>query len=218
MQALNIEQELFGAAALQFTGRVEEHYDGMWRIDTRHGNLWARTAVSCLVQPVAGDRVAVWAPEGGEAFIIAVLERPTDVKTSVHIQGDLDMRVTKGRFSVTTDNGISLDTQQDMHLKADEVSIFAKKWRSVFTEWLCAGRDIVTRAASITVIADTASSVVNRLVQRSCHSLREVEELDQARCGQMDYRAEHTINLRAKHTLITAEQLVKADGDQIHLG
>ena len=218
MQALNIEQELFGAATLQFTGRLMESIDGVWRVDTQHGDLWARTAVSCLVQPMTGDRVAVWALDEGEAFIIAVLERPSGAKATVHVSGDLDIRVSAGHFNVTADKGINLETRQGMSLKADEMSLFAKKWRSVFTEWLCAGRDIVTRAASVTVIADTASSVVNRLVQRSRHSLREVEELDQARCGQMDYRADHTMNLRAKNTLITAEKLVKADGDQIHLG
>jgi Protein of unknown function (DUF3540) len=218
MQALNIEQELFGAAALQFTGRLAETTDGVWRVDTQHGDLWARTAVSCLVQPMAGDLVAVWAPDDGDAFIIAVLDRPPGAKTTVRVDGDLDIRVDAGRFSVMADRGVAMETLQDMSLKADEVSLFAKKWRSVFSEWLCAGRDIVTRAGSVTVIANTASSVVNRLVQRSRHSLREVEQLDQARCGQMDYRADHTMSLRAKNTLITAEKLVKADGDQIHLG
>lgn len=218
MQALNIEQELFAAAALQFTGRLVETTDGVWRVDTRHGDLWARTAVSCLVQPLAGDRVAVWAPDDGEAFIVAVLERPPATKTTVHVSGDLDIRVDAGRLNVTAEQGVAMETEQDMSLKANEMSLFAKKWRSVFSEWLCAGRDIVTRAASVAVIADTASSVVNRLVQRSRQSLREVEQLDQARCGQMDYRADHTMSLRAKHTLVTAKELVKADGDQIHLG
>lgn len=218
MQALDVERERIGAAALQLGGRVKDHCDGAWRVDTQHGGLWARPAVSCLIRPMVGDRVAVWAPDGGEAFIVAVLERPGNGNTTLHVHGDLDMRVTNGRFNVTADGGIAMETQQGMQLKADEMSLFAKKWCSVFSEWLCAGRDIVTRAASVAVIANTASSVVNRLVQRSRHCLREVEQLDQVRCGQMDYRAEHTMSLRGKHTLVTAEQLVKADGDQIHLG
>ena len=59
---------------------------------------------------------------------------------------------------------------------------------------------------------------MNRLVQRSRHSLRRWRNSDQARCCYMDYRADHTDELRAKNTLITAYKLVKADGDQIHLG
>ncbi len=218
MQALNMEQEVFAAATLQFTGTLKGQFDGKWRVDTQHGELWARTAVSCLVQPMSGDRVAIWSPGGDEAFIIAVLERLTNTGTALHLHGDLDMHISDGRFTVTADKGISLDAQQELSLKADVVSLFAGKWRSVFSEWLCAGRDIITRAASVSVIANTASSVVDRLVQRSRNSLREVEELDQAHCGQMDYSADHTMSLRAKNTLVTAEKLVKADGDQIHLG
>ena len=218
MQALNIEQELLGAAALQFTGRLTGYIDGAWRVETRHGDLWARTAVSCLVQPQAGDLVAVWAPDGDDAFIVAILDRHSSGKTTVRVNGDLDIRVDAGRFNITAERGMAMETGQDMSLKANEMSMLAAKWRSVFSEWLCAGRDIVTRAGSVSVIANTASSVVDRLVQRSRNSVCEVEELDQSRCGQMDYRAEHTMSLRAKNTLVTAEKLVKADGDQIHLG
>jgi Protein of unknown function (DUF3540) len=218
MQALNIERQVFGAAALQFTGRLEKYREGLWRAATPHGHLWTRAAVSCLVQPAAGDVVALWAPDGGETFIIAVLERPSGTGVALHIQGDLDMRVSDGRFSVKTDKGIDLESMQEVHIKAQELSLIAKKWRSMFSDWLCVGRDIVTRTGAFSVIADTASVMADRLLQHSRQSLREVDELDQSHAGQMDYSAEQTMSLRARHTLVTADELVKADANQIHLG
>ena len=47
-----------------------------------HGTLAdgrpARVAASCLVRPQAGDRVVVWAPDGGACWVTAVLERAGD--------------------------------------------------------------------------------------------------------------------------------------------
>jgi len=61
-------------------------------------------------------------------------------------------------------------------------------------------------------------AVFERIAHKSRWSYREVEEMDQVRSGQIDYRSAKNLNLRGKHALITAEELVKIDGDQIHLG
>jgi hypothetical protein len=68
------------------------------------------------------------------------------------------------------------------------------------------------------VVADSCDSVFDRLLQRVKRSYRFVEEHDQVRAAQIDYVAQNNASLRGENTLITAKDLVKVDGEQIHLG
>ena len=43
----------------------------------------ARLGASCLLRPMAGDRVVVWSGEEGERWIVAVLHRPGEAAPSV---------------------------------------------------------------------------------------------------------------------------------------
>ena len=52
----------------------------------------------------------------------------------------------------------------------------------------------------------------NRLASRT------VEGLDQVKAEQIDYAAQKTASMRGENTLVTAEELVKVDGAQIHVG
>jgi len=52
-------------------------------------------------------------------------------------------------------------------------------------------------------------------VQRST---RFVEESDQIRAGDIDHRAESTLQMRAETMLMTADVVVRVDADQIHMG
>jgi Protein of unknown function (DUF3540) len=49
-------------------------------------------------------------------------------------------------------------------------------------------------------------------------SLRTVEAMDQLRAGQIDHVAQGTLNLHGENAVVTAEELVKLDGEQIHVG
>jgi len=61
-------------------------------------------------------------------------------------------------------------------------------------------------------------SVVERLSQRVRRSYRKVEELEQVHAQQLDYVATKNVSVRGHNTLLTAEELVKLDGEQVHLG
>jgi len=54
--------------------------------------------------------------------------------------------------------------------------------------------------------------------QRMKRSYRVVDELDQVKAERIDYEAKEDVSLHGKNALITAEGLIKVDGDQIHLG
>ena len=71
---------------------------------------------------------------------------------------------------------------------------------------------------AVKLVASRVHSVVERVSQQVQRSYRTVTETDQLRAQRIDYTAEKTMSLHGEHTLITADDLVKVDGDQIHLG
>ena len=60
--------------------------------------------------------------------------------------------------------------------------------------------------------------MVERISVDAKRSYRTVSEIDQVKAEQIDYAAETIMNLHGKNTLVTAEELVKLDAAQIHVG
>ena len=55
----------------------------------------ARLAVSCLLRPVAGDRVVVWSESDGERWVLNVLERSADGPARVGTSGPLTIEAPR---------------------------------------------------------------------------------------------------------------------------
>jgi hypothetical protein len=73
----------------------------------------------------------------------------------------------------------------------------------------------IEKAKLAATVLDTS---VERLTQRATRAYRFVEEFEHVRAERLDYAAKKNLSLHAENALVTAEQLVKIDGSQIHLG
>ena len=77
---------------------------------------------------------------------------------------------------------------------------------------------VLAHADSARVAMKTVDSFCDRLSQTVKNCLRTVEETDQLRAGRLDYRTDNEMVLRAENVLASARNLVKVDGEQIHIG
>src|SRR5688500_5750830 len=69
----------------------------------------ARRAKSCLVAPSSGDEVLVSFGRGNRCFVLALLEeREPSGKTTVEVEGDLELRAPNGKATVRAARGIGL--------------------------------------------------------------------------------------------------------------
>jgi hypothetical protein len=175
----------------------------------------ARRAVSCLVAPAIGDRVLV--AVGDRCWVLAVLEREEGGPIAISTDEDLRLEsagrlVLGGRESVdvATPGALRL-TSRDTALESVSTTVTAERL-SVFA------RAIRAESRSVQAVLDVVDSTLERLSQRVKRVYRFVEEMDVTRANQIDYRAENVASLRGRHTVMTAEELVKVDGKQIHLG
>ena len=187
-------------------------------VKTDHGLFKARRAFSCLVAPEAGDQVLVAGDQDHGLFVIAVLERQDGAALRIAVQGDLMLGVPNGRFTVAASNGVELASARDMHLQAAELTVQSPKATLLLDQLSCIGSRLFAQMDAIKLVGRFFDGVLERFSRKVKRSYRVVDEVDQVRSGQMDYRADKNMQLSSQNALINARDLVKIDGDQIHLG
>jgi hypothetical protein len=67
-------------------------------------------------------------------------------------------------------------------------------------------------------VTEVLELVAERFSQKAGRSYRTVADVDQLRAGAIDHSATDAMTLGARNTVVTAEQLLKVDAEQIHLG
>ncbi|VAW76604.1 hypothetical protein MNBD_GAMMA15-455 [hydrothermal vent metagenome] len=208
-----------GSGIYHATGVVTSALEGAWMVSIDDTVLETRRAVSCLVQPETGDRVLVSISTlSGEAFMIAVLERPESSAVVLQVEGELKLSAPKGRISLSSSHGMNFTTPKDLTMKTESIDISAKKANIFFGGLSYLGHKVLVQLEKSRFVSGLLESIVDHVYQTNRTSHRVVDDMEQVRAGQIDYQASKNMNLRGKNTLLTAEELVKLDGGQIHLG
>ncbi len=177
-----------------------------------------RRAASCLIEPVPGDRVLVAGDLPDELFVIAVLERDTSTTLSITVEGSLTLGAPDGRVSIAAGRGLDLASVGEMTLTTSELAVRAPKGQLFFDQLVYTGLKVLAHVERIRLVGEFLDLIADRINQKIKRSFRTVEEVDQVRSNQIDYRAEKNMSLRGQNALVTAKELVKLDGDQIHVG
>lgn len=201
----------------QTFGTVVQIEEATFVIATDTREIRARRATSCLLEPQPGDRVLV--AEGDErAYVLAVLEREPGAPGSIVMDGDLDIRLREGRFGVAAPEGVSLTAGKEVSVVSGAVRVHAVDGSVALDRLSFVGTFVRAEIERAKVFAESLDTVLERLSQRVKRSYRVVAECDHLRAAQIDYAAEGRVSLHGENTLVTAENLAKVEGDQIHLG
>ncbi len=176
----------------------------------------ARKAASCLIQPAPGDLVLL-ASTPDQDFIISVLARAEE--TPLQISSDAELAIeaggkltlsARGGVEVATGRGISLLSQKiDLHSMEASINVDAASYL---------GTSLRARVRGIRLVAESIHSLAETAIYHARRLFRRVEDIEQVEAASIDYRASEAISLSGRHLLGTAAELVKFDGEQIHLG
>jgi hypothetical protein len=210
---LKQETEIF-----QGIGTVLNCDAGAIMVSTDHGVFTVRRALSCLVDPEEGDRVFVAGTLDDELFVLAVLERPDNKPVGISMQGDCSIKVSRGRLDLAAEKGLNLLSSKQLSLDAADISMRASQGHFAIEKLSYIGNRIFAYSEKIRIVGVFLDSVMERVAQRFKRSYRVVDEIDHVRSNEIDYRAEKNLSLRGQNALIDADELVRLEGDQIHLG
>ena len=189
-------------------GRVRLTNDDRCTVALEHGgDVIARQAASCLLQPKPGDRVLLTLSP--EPFVLAVLERDPDQLAELLVAGDVRLRAT---------GSLALQAAEDLSVMATTVKV-----RSGHTEIASRLITAVAKAARCQfemagVVSKQLDVVAERITEKAARVYRTVSELDQLRARHFDHRADGNARISARSTVITAREMVKMDGEQVHIG
>lgn len=178
-----------------------------------------RRAAGCLLLPEPGDLVLASLPTGnGNAktyatgYVLAVLERapstaesPAQVHLGAHVllQADESLQVEGGqRLGVSA---VSTHVTTDRaRMRARRVSLVA----SVVENTL----------GTIATVAKGVETTCRTLTQRLHERFSFVEDLDETQAGTSRTVVQDTCHLHGRIVHATASEIVKVDGEEVHLG
>lgn len=184
-----------------------------------YGQLHARRAMSCLVEPEVDDEVLVASLPSGDVYVLAILDRPGGTAACVNARGDLTFLVAQGAFTVAAAKGVSILSSDDVQLTSTKgLKLRAREGHVFFDKLTYLGRKAFVELEQSKFFVGAIETVADRILQKVKRAYRFVEEADQLRAEYVDYAAQKNLRFRGRNTLITAKELFKTDAEQIHFG
>ncbi|KAG1651249.1 Secreted effector protein PipB2 [Nymphon striatum] len=138
--------------------------------------------------------------------------------STIKVQGGLTLRVEEGGLQVQSESGIDLSTLQTMSITSEQMDIRADEGNIYFSKLSYLGQSLVSKLESISIFGGIMNFIMDTVIQKSKTSHRVIEDSDYVKSRHINYQAKHIMQMHGKNTLLTAEELIKLDGDQIHLG
>lgn len=185
---------------------------------TRDGTVHAaRIAFGCLVQPEPGDRVLTSMADG-TIWVLSVLDRRSDAPPRLWAEGDLGIVSAGGDISLIAARAVDIGAGTQARVAAPEIDLHAGVARFVLDELTQLGRRINCYVTNLRSIGEVVETFAEHVLIRAKRSSRFIEESDQMRAGDIDHRADGTLQLQAEVAFITADIVVRVDAEQIHMG
>ncbi len=200
-----------------YVSAVNGHYV---TVLTSYGEVISERAVSCLVQPEVGDTVLLSLDIPGSNFILSVLRRDAENRgeTSILFDGEVNLHVSNGALSLTSDNGITVGSREDVTCVGRKVSVHADEGEATIKNCSFFGTFLYVQAERIKHVADIADTIYRRWTQRLETAFRFVKEEEEIQTGSTRYLVEDTLTMHSKNAVHMAEEIVSINAEQVHLG
>jgi hypothetical protein len=207
--AIPVEQQIGRVVeAADADGRLEVELDG-YACD-------ARRAVSCLVEPMAGDTVLV-VVHGDGIHVLAILERPRkDAPTRLACGPNVELEAAES-ISMSAPR-VAIDGPEEAALRGHRVAVRATSLDVVASEAELLAHGAVCGAENVKTVAETVEVSAERSIERIGQGYRFVRDGEEVHADRIQYTAQQKVSLHGRHATVTAAELVKVDGGQIHLG
>lgn len=155
-------------------------------------------SASCFAIPRVGDKVLGFY-DGNQYWIIAILA--SFGTCNLTIQGS-DVEVDAKNFS----------------LSAKEINTSSAEWNASHHSISIFSLDFIANIASMEWIGKKISAWIDLVLCNSRRTIRNVSEIETIQCGTYDLQVKESAVLSSGNTVITAQNLIKIDGEQVHVG
>lgn len=196
--------------------RIVAAGDDHWIAATPAGGTPAVCAASCLLRPRVGDLVLLSRSAGG-AYILAVLAQAGG-ETALDLHGDVRVNVASGHLTVSAAGGVNVASAQGIAMTAPHIQTDAGRGSfRIGTLEFTASR-VAAVCDTLSLAARAVDHAFRRLVQRLGSAFRYVEGHDEMQAASARQLVDGTLTIQTENTVHLAEQHIKIDAEQVHLG
>lgn len=178
----------------------------------------AATAVSCMVQPMAGDTVIYAETRAGRTFILAIVERPGEPDVTVSFPGNATFTAANGGITVSSRQSVSLVSQGGLHCFSDQAVHHAREALVDYGNCTARGRDLQANFTNVRMIGEVITTIAAHCLQRFKNYFRRSAAHDQVRAGNISRSAEGLYAVDSRQTVMVSSKDTKIDGERIHMG
>lgn len=187
------------------------------RVRSSSGEVEARRAASCLIEPALGDEVLVAHHDRG-SHVIAVLERDDEAPARLCAEGDLEIAAASGKVSVSGRDGVEVLTPGEAAIAAGSARLSASRADAFVGALSFLGSSLTAKIDRVKTVAQSVETVAERMVQRLERAYRFIARSEAVRAEYLEFEARAAFHVKAETTLVNSGGLTKIDGSQIHLG
>ncbi len=218
MQAENISPIQSPAETRVQYGTIRCRDDRGYQVLGQSGSCRAVAAFSCLVEPMAGDRVLLSTDPGGQVHILSIIERLETSDTRLEFPGDVTLSASQGQLHLNAHREMTLSSQRKITQATDEYVLVAKKALFGIDSINAVGSMLVAKIGQVRTIADTVETVAGHWLQKLKNSFRQVTGVDQLRTGDSIHTVNNLYSMRSRQAAILARKDIKMDAERIHMG
>lgn len=157
------------------------------------GNLLAKRSVSCLIEPRIGDTVLCAQPDD-YAYILAILERLEPEKETL------------------------IYSEAPIVLQASSMTVSAEEIQLISDRVDCNIGTLKRVVQTVEELVGNCTASFNTFFMFAKRSVRRIEELDETRSGHLKLESPTLVEVNGAVTAISADQLIKMQSKQIHMG
>ncbi len=198
-------------AATLMIGEIVALQEERYLVRSDGGDFLSQRAESCLLLPTVGDRVLLTAQLPDDVFLLAVLERSRSSSRTLSLGEGTSIEVDRpGHLLINADSAL--------RLRCTEMGLVAQRANLLVGQFSSTVRDAFFGFSAARFVGEIVETSLHRVVQWFGSSHRTVGGLDCTRAGSVDIHVDQVMNLQGQQVMVSAEKLVRVDGDQVHIG
>lgn len=186
-------------------------------IETEDGIFKSTKAFSCLVSPVADDKVLV-SRQDKKFYVLAILERPEKSDMTLDFPGSVAIKAGQGQIAAEAADKITLLSLDEIETISPNFSLTAGKGIISSDELKIKSENIETHSTEVKLFAKNICLLVDQWIQHAKNITRSVEGIETLNIGNLIQNIKKTLTIRSCYSTITAKKDIKIDGERIHMG
>jgi hypothetical protein len=177
----------------------------------------AKKAFSCIVAPEPDDTVLCCKNETGVFYILGIIERQHTQNMTLSFPSDANLESEKGNLYIFSKDSVTV-ASENLNCFSKKAVHKSKAAIVSFDDVTATGTQLQASFKTVRLISNLINTMAKQVIDRFKGYVRNTEDNDQVKAGQLTRRAQGLLSMDSKHTIMVSKKSTKIDGDKILMG